>query len=45
MTVADTVTYGAFFDMTADLYTIRVTVQRPGSRPVVFDFKYDHRQP
>ena len=45
MTVADTVTYGAFFDMTADLYTIRVTVQRPGSQPAVFDFKFDHRRP
>lgn len=44
MRIADTLTYGAFFDLTRDLYTIRVTVQRPGSRDVTLDFKYDHRQ-
>lgn len=45
MKVADTITYGAFFNLTADLYTIKVTVQRPGSQPVALDFKYDHRRP
>jgi hypothetical protein len=45
MKIADTITYGAFFNLTADLYTIRVTVQRPASQPVVLDFKYDHRRP
>jgi hypothetical protein len=45
MKIADTTTYGAFFNLTADLYTIKVTVQRPGSQPVVLDFKYDHRRP
>ena len=45
MKIADTITYGAYFNLTADLYTIRVTVQRPGSSPVVLDFKYDHRRP
>lgn len=44
MRIADTLTYGAFFDLTRDLYTIRVTVQRPGSRDVTLDFKYDHRR-
>lgn len=44
MKIADTTTYGAFFNLTADLYTIKVTVQRPGSQPVVLDFKYDHRR-
>lgn len=44
MKIADTLTYGAFFDLTRDLYTIRVTVQRPGARDVTLDFKYDHRQ-
>jgi hypothetical protein len=44
MNIADTVTYGAFFNLTADLYTITVTVRRPGSQPVVLDFKYDHRR-
>jgi hypothetical protein len=29
---------------TIDLYTIRVTVKRPGSQtPVVLEFRYDHR--
>lgn len=44
MKIADTITYGAYFNLTADLYTIRVTVQRPGAQPVVVDFKYDHRR-
>lgn len=45
MTIADTITYGAYFNMSADLYTVTVTIQRPGSQPVVLDFRYDHRQP
>ncbi len=45
MKIADTITYGGYFNLTADLYTIRVTVQRPSSQPVVLDFKYDHRRP
>jgi hypothetical protein len=44
MKIADTITYGAYFNLTADLYTIRVTVQRPGAQSVVLDFKYDHRR-
>jgi hypothetical protein len=45
MAIADTVTYGGFFELPgADFYTVRVTVKRPGSQaPVVLDFKYDHR--
>ena len=45
MNIADTISYGGYFNLTADLYTIRVTVQRPGAQPVVLDFKYDHRGP
>lgn len=45
MKIADTITYGAFFNLTPDLYTIRLTIQRPGSQPVILDFKYDHRRP
>jgi hypothetical protein len=45
MKIADALSYGAYFNLTPDLYTIRVTVQRPGARPVVLDFKYDHRRP
>ena len=44
MKIADTTTYGAFFNLTPDLYKIRLTVQRSGSEPAVFDFKYDHRR-
>lgn len=44
MKIADTITYGAFFNLTSDLYTVRLTVQRPGSQPVVLEFKYDHRR-
>ena len=45
MKIADTVSYGTYFNLTPDLYSIRVTVQRTGSQPVVLDFKYDHRRP
>lgn len=44
MKIADTITYGAFFNLTRDVYTIRLTVQRPGAQAVVLDFKYDHRR-
>lgn len=44
MQIADTITYGAFFNLGRDIYTIRVTVQRPGRKPVALDFKYDHRR-
>jgi hypothetical protein len=45
MNIADTITYGGFFNLPgADLYTIRVTVRRAGSQqPVVLNFKIDHR--
>jgi hypothetical protein len=46
MNIANTITYGSFFDLPgADLYTIKLTIERPGLRqPVVMDFKYDHRR-
>jgi hypothetical protein len=44
MKIADTITYGAFFTLTPDLYTIRVMVERPGSQAVTVEFKYDHRR-
>jgi len=45
MNIADTVTYGGFFNLPgADLYTITVSIRRPErQQPVVLDFKYDHR--
>jgi hypothetical protein len=45
MKIADSVTYGAYFNLTPDLYTIKVTVRRPGVEPVVLNFKYDHSRP
>ncbi len=46
MEIANTVTYGAFFDLPGlDLYTVRLTVERSaGERPITVDFKYDHRR-
>lgn len=46
MKIADTITYGAFIYLPgADFYTIRLTISRPGMpRPVVMEFKYDHRR-
>ncbi len=45
MIIANTTTYGGFFDLPdSDLYTISLTIQRTGSpRPAVLDFKFDHR--
>ena len=46
MQIAGTTTYGDFFDLPGrDLYTVKLAIQRPGTtRPVVMDFKYDHRR-
>jgi hypothetical protein len=47
MTVADTVSYGAYFELPgADLYTIVLTIKRAtATRPVTLKFTYDHRNP
>lgn len=45
MKIADAISYGAIFNLYPDIYTIMLTVQRPGSPPVVLDFDYDHRRP
>ncbi len=46
MEIAGTTTYGGFFDLPGfDLYTVKLTVERPGvAPPVVLEFKYDHRR-
>lgn len=46
MEIAGTTTYGAFFNLPGrDLYTVRLTIERPSiARPIVVDFKYDHRR-
>lgn len=45
MEIAGTTSYGGFFDLPGrDLYTIRLTIERPGQpTPVDMEFKYDHR--
>ncbi len=45
MEIAGAMTYGNFFDLPGrDLYTVRLEIRRAGSqRPVVVEFKYDHR--
>lgn len=44
MKIADAISYGAFFNLIRDLYTINLTVQRPGAQPVILYFKYDRRR-
>ncbi len=46
MQIAGTATYGGFFNLPGrDLYTVKLSIERPGApRPVVMDFKYDHRR-
>lgn len=47
MTISGTTTYGAYFELPgADLYTIALTIKRPGTTmPVTLKFTYDHRNP
>jgi len=47
MTVAGTVSYGAYFELPgADLYTIVLTIKRANvTKPVTLKFTYDHRNP
>ena len=45
MQIEGTTTYGGFFDLPgADLYTVKLTVERGGASQGVFQFKYDHRR-
>ena len=46
MEIAGTTTYGGFFDLPGpDLYTVRLTIERPSTgQRVVVDFRYDHRR-
>ena len=45
MTIASTVTYGAYFDLPGpDLYAIALTIKRPAAeQPITLRFNYDHR--
>lgn len=40
----DNITYGAFFNLTSDIYTIRLSVRRLEKQPVTLELKYDHRR-
>lgn len=46
MEIANTVSYGGFFDLLGrDLYTVKLTIQRPGQpKPASLEFKYDRRR-
>ncbi len=46
MEIAGTTTYGGFFDLPGrDLYTVKLSIERSGgARPIIMQFKYDHRQ-
>jgi hypothetical protein len=46
MEIAGTTTYGGFFNLPGrDRYTVKLTIERSvGAKPVVLEFKYDHRQ-
>ena len=46
MEIAGTISYGGFFNLPGrDLYTVRLTIERPGAaRAIELNFKYDHRR-
>jgi hypothetical protein len=45
MQIAGSAAYGGFIDLPgSDLYTVNLTVERPGVSPAVVEFKYDHRR-
>jgi hypothetical protein len=44
MSIAQTSTYGGFFDLPGrDIYTVKLKIQRPGTKPVTVNFTYDQR--
>jgi len=47
MSIAETITYGAYFELPgADRYKIVLTIGRAGAtKPVTLNFTYDHRNP
>jgi hypothetical protein len=45
MQIAGSAVYSGFVDLPgSDLYTVNLTVERPGASAVVVEFKYDHRR-
>ena len=44
MTIAQTITYGGFFNLPGrDIYTVKLEIQRPGTKPVAVNFTYNQR--
>ena len=44
MTIAQIITYGGFFNLPGrDIYTVKLEIQRPGTKPVAVNFTYDQR--
>ena len=44
MMIAQTITYGGFFDLPGrDVYAVKLEIQRPGAKPVAVNFTYDQR--
>jgi len=44
MEIAQTPTYGGFFNLPGrDIYTVKLEIQRPGTKAVIVNFKYDKR--
>jgi hypothetical protein len=44
MTTVQTITYGKFFNLPGlDIYTVKLAIQRPGTKPVAVNFTYDQR--
>ena len=42
MEIAQTITYGGFFNLPGrDIYTVKLEIQRPGTKAVIVYFKYD----
>lgn len=42
--IAGAATYGGIFDLPEfDLYSLKLTAERAGTSPIVFQFSYDHR--
>ena len=43
--IAGSAAYGGFVDLPeSDLYIVSLTVERPGTSPILLEFKYDHRR-
>lgn len=45
MQIAGSAAYGGFADLPeSDIYSVSLTIKRPGASPILLEFKYDHRR-